>query len=270
MSHDNRPIGIFDSGLGGLTVVAAIKNLLPHENIIYLGDTARVPYGNKSAQNITKFGLSNSSFLISKNVKMIVIACNSVSAVAIEAIKSEYPKIPIMGVIEAGVSACTKHNPSHITVTGTRATINSGIYEKSIKQYDQSITVDSIPCPLFVPLAEEGIDNETIIQATIELYLPELKNTGKKQLLLLGCTHYPLLKQPISQYVHENVTIIDSANACAQYTKQFIIDHSLQNEDQEHPLIQFYVTDKPAEFRTQSSRFFGHSIETINIVELNY
>jgi len=266
---DNRPIGIFDSGLGGLTVVAAIKELLPKESIVYLGDTARVPYGNKSVPNIIKFGINNSQFLANKDVKLIIVACNSVSAVAIDPIKEHFPDTPVIGVIEAGVSTCIKHNPSHITITGTRATINSGIYEKSLKSEKQSLEVTSIPCPLFVPIVEEGVTNHTITRDIIELYLPELATTSQKQLLLLGCTHYPLLKNAISQFANDNVTIIDSAVACAQFTKEFLESNKLQS-DTNNASSQFYVTDKPALFHEQSSRFFGHAIGKIHIVELDH
>jgi len=268
MNHDNRPIGIFDSGLGGLTVVAAVKQLLPNENIIYLGDTARVPYGNKSVENITKFGINNSTFLINKNVKMIVVACNSVSAVAIDTLSKQFPKTPILGVIEAGVAACLHHTPQTITVTGTRATINSGVYKAKLTAEHPDIKINSVPCPLFVPIAEEGITDHEITRNIIDLYLSELRDCDEVQLLLLGCTHYPLLKNAIKQYIHNNTVIIDSASACAQYTSQFLTKNNLHASPADTATTSFFVTDKPAEFQTQSSRFFGHKINNIEVIDI--
>lgn len=266
--YDNRPIGIFDSGLGGLTVVAAIKKILPNENLIYLGDTARVPYGNKSAKSITKFGLDNTNFLKSNDVKLVVIACNSVSAVAIDAIRERYPDIPIIGVIEAGVASCLEHKTANITVIGTRATINSDIYKRSINEVDKSIDVSSIACPLFVPIVEEGILEGSITRDIIRLYLHHLEHTRIEQVLLLGCTHYPLLKKAISEFTSNAVTIIDSAIACAQFTEDYLIRNSSLNLGSRAGQTKFFVTDKPTEFRAQSSRFFGHEIDDILTVEL--
>ncbi len=190
---DNRPIGIFDSGLGGLTVVSALKKSLPNEQIIYLGDTARVPYGDKSPESILRFAVEDCAFLESKGVKMIIAACNTVSAVALPEL-AEKSNVPVLGVIECGVDSCLAENPRSAAVIGTRATINSDSYRKMIHARNPQVIVQSIACPLFVPLAEEGLYEHQIARTAVDLYLSGLKNSPP-DVILLGCTHYPLLRK---------------------------------------------------------------------------
>ncbi len=269
MKFDDRPIGIFDSGLGGLTVASAIMDKLPNEDIVYLGDTARVPYGNKSVENIIKFSENNSSFLISKGVKLIVIACNSASAVAINHLQNKFPETPIIGVIDAGAAACSKHESNKITVIGTRATVGSKAYETTIKSVNKNAEITSIACPLFVPLAEEGVLNCDITANVIDLYLQSLADTREKKLLLLGCTHYPILIEDIQNYVSDSVTIIDSANSCADFTLDFIGSQGINNNPNHRSSIKFFVTDTPSGFIDQACRFLGHHILDIQKISVD-
>ena len=210
------PIGIFDSGLGGLTVVKEVSALLPDENLIYLGDTARVPYGSRSKEVIARYTEEDARFLSNFNVKLIVIACNSAAASAdIDAMMNRF-SIPIITVIEPGVKAALlATNNNKIGVVGTSATINSKAYEKAIHKSNGSIEVSQVAAPLFVPLAEEGFAEHTITRQVAEEYLPPLKNAGVDT-LVLGCTHYPLLKNTLQTVMGESVTLIDSAKEVAK------------------------------------------------------
>lgn len=244
---DNRPIGIFDSGVGGLTVVKQVIKVMPNEKIIYFGDTARVPYGSKSKETVTKFSSQIIRFLKTKQVKAIIIACNTVSSNCYEQLVSEFPDIPILGVVKPGVESCVKATQNNVVgVIGTQATINSGAYEKGIKKSNPSITVYSRACPLFVPLAEEGWTDNEIARMTAEAYIKELLDKGIDS-ILLGCTHYPLLKKCISQVVGEKVTIVDPAKATAYKMMEFLTENNMlcDNQRGEHT---FYVSDNNQQF----------------------
>lgn len=260
-----KPIGVFDSGIGGLTVVREIMRLMPEEQIIYFGDTARVPYGNKSNATIRKFANEIVQFLLSKNVKAIVVACNSVSSTALNWLKPKY-SLPLIGVIEPGAAEAVKITKNQrIGIIGTRATIASRAYEFAIHRINPEIQTYSKSCPLLVPLAEEGWFDPKVIEFVLKPYLSELK---KKDIdtLILGCTHYPLLKQEIQKYVGPKIKLIDSATAVA-----FKIYDTLkagQQEKKKHsPVIksndlhvQFYFSDVPRGFNQLSKRFIGHPI----------
>ena len=206
---DNRPVGVFDSGLGGLTVVAALRKMLPDESILYLGDTARVPYGDKSPESILRFARQDAAFLRSRGVKMIVVACNTVSAVALPRLRADRMEEPLMGVIDSGVEAALATGARRIAVIGTRATVGSDAYRRGIHAADRSIQVESIPCPLLVPLAEEGVVSGPIAEAVLDLYLGRLRSSPPDA-LLLGCTHYPLLKGTIQAYFGAGTAVVDS------------------------------------------------------------
>ena len=213
---DKRPIGIFDSGVGGLTVVKEVIRELPFEETVYFGDTARVPYGSKSKETVTKFSSQIIRFLKSKNVKAVIIACNTVSSNSFEELREEFPNLPIIEVVGPGAESCIKATKNNIVgVIGTEATIKSGAYEKRIKALDPKIKVYSKACPLFVPLAEEGWTNNEVAKQTANIYLKELIETGM-DCILLGCTHYPLLKACIGETVGKEVKIIDPAAATAK------------------------------------------------------
>lgn len=243
---DNRPIGIFDSGVGGLTVVSEVMKLLPNEDIIYFGDTARVPYGSKSKETVTKFSSQIIRFLISKNVKTIIIACNTVSSNCFSELKSIFD-IPIVEVVRPGAYACAKATKNNIVgVIGTEATIRSKAYEQKIKDINSNIKVYSKSCPLFVPLAEEGWTNNDVAKMTAEIYLKELidKNIDS---ILLGCTHYPLLKDCIKTVIGDCINIINPAEATALNIQSFLENNNMVSGETNHTHI-FYVSDNTAKF----------------------
>ena len=258
MIFDNRAIGVFDSGLGGLTVVSELHKVLPNEDIIYLGDTARVPYGNKSKENIIKFSSENSKFLLSKNVKLILVACNTASALAMNELTEQFPNIPIIGVLKTGVESALKNNPSSIVVIGTHGTIKSDAYRKEILK-QQNISVTSIACPLFVPIIEEGIVDGTIAKEIIELYLQNIKN-NPSDILILGCTHYPMLEKAINRYLGDETKIVNSANSCAYAVKKFINEKNMVADNNKGEKF-FFVTDLVDNFKIQASNFLDSQIK---------
>jgi len=250
---DRRPIGIFDSGIGGLTVLKEIESILPFENIVYFGDTARVPYGNKSKTTILNFSQKNVNFLLKKNVKMIVIACNTSSALALNQLR-KYTKTPIIEVITPGVVrslSITSNNK--IGIIATQTTINSRAYETIIGKIAPNVKTYSKSCPLFVPLVEEGIFHGRIIKEAIKLYLAGLK-TEKIDTLILGCTHYPLIKKEISIFL-KNVQIVDSGKEVAHSVKKELEKGKLLNSFLNKNKTIFYVSDDPNKF-VKSAEFF--------------
>ncbi len=253
---DNRPIGVFDSGLGGLTVVAALRRRLPDEDILYLGDTARVPYGDKSADSIIRFARQDTGFLVGKGVKLVIAACNTVSAVALPELRRNRVGEPLLGVIDAGVRAVMGSGARRICVIGTRATVNSDAYRRALHALDRSLVVESIPCPLLVPLAEEGIVSGPLARAVFDLYLKPLRE-NPPEALLLGCTHYPLFIPALNKYFGGRVRIIDSAGACAEYAADYLQAHRLSAVAGKRPRYSCFVTDLPAEFQHQATRFLG-------------
>ena len=261
---DNRPIGVFDSGLGGLTVVRALKKLLPNESIIYFGDTARLPYGVKSNDLVKQYSIQITKFLIQKNAKIIIIACNTATATALNILKSKFSSIPIIGVIEPGVEhAILKTNNKNIGVIGTIATISSGAYKESIKKIDSEIDVISKACPLFVPFVEEGWTYGAAISEITAHYLSIFKNNV--DILILGCTHYPLLKNIISKET-KHITLVDSASAVAKNTYKVLQDNNLLNMDDKLGSVQCYVTDLPMRFEELGNIFLGSEINNIQLV----
>lgn len=251
-----QPIGVFDSGLGGLTVAAAIRRLLPHEKIVYLGDTARVPYGNRSPETIRIFAEQDAAFLISKGVKAIVAACNTVSATALTSLRERYPELHISGVIEPGADAAA--GAKRIAVLGTRATINSGAYVRELrKRYGDDLEVITKPCPLFVPLVEEGMLEGAVAQEVIRHYLESIPEPDT---ILLGCTHYPLLTPAINAYYHGKIRIVDSADAAAKDLKKYLEQNNLAAPDESHGTLQLYVSDIASGFREQAARFLGTDV----------
>lgn len=252
---NDRPIGVFDSGIGGITVVKEIIKTLPHEDIIYLGDTARVPYGTRGKETITRFAKELATFLLTKKVKALVIACNTISATCYEEIVTMSP-VPVMGVIKPTVSyALKKTKRKTIGVIGTRATITSRIYEKEIKNRGNSIRVITQACPMFVPLAEEGLLQHKATKAVAQDYLNPFKKTPIDT-LILGCTHYPLLQKTIEEVVGKNITLVDSAKPTALALKNILSDHSLL-QNKRKSKHQFYFTDDPDRAKMVASLFFG-------------
>lgn len=243
---NTAPIGVFDSGLGGLTVVREIVAALPNEDIIYVGDTARVPYGTKSPETIRRYAMQIAFFLLQREVKMIVVACNTASAVAMEVL-SRLP-IPVIGVIEPGARGAVIKSPHfNIGVIGTPATVASHAYKKNIQKYAPKAKVNELACPLFVPLVEEGWTEHAVTEEIARTYLKGLLKT-KIDTLVLGCTHYPLLKQTLRRVVGPKVQLIDSAGETAKATKDLLKKQRLLNESRKRGKIQYFVTDNPRSF----------------------
>lgn len=255
-SPDNRPIGVFDSGIGGLTVVRALRNALPNEDICYLGDTARVPYGNKSVDSIIRFAGEDAAFLAGKGVKALIVACNTASAVAMEPLRRRFPALPVMGVIEAGIEAVMRTGAERITVIGTRATVSSDAYRHGLHARKPSLLIESIPCPLFVPLAEEGQFEGKLAEEAFDLYLSPLRKSPP-EVLLLGCTHYPLFREALERYFEGGVKIIDSAEACAESARAFLDENSIAASLAKTGNVRYYFTDLPSDFNGGLRRFLG-------------
>ncbi len=257
---DNRPIGIFDSGVGGLTVFKEIRRLLPQENIIYFGDTARVPYGNKSPLVVQKYSLEIAKFLEMQNVKMIVIACNTASALALSTLRNEV-RIPVIGVIEPGVRAAIKSAQNNsIAVIGTRATINSEAYQNRIKRLRSSINVIAIPCPLFVPIVEENLMNTKLADDALDMYLSKLKKTDIKS-IILACTHYPLLKDKISSFFEGEINLVDSAYETAKEVNETLEARRITTEQDSSGKESFFVSDSPETFSSIAANFLSRPID---------
>ncbi|MBI5887311.1 MAG: glutamate racemase [Deltaproteobacteria bacterium] len=262
-----NPIGIFDSGLGGLTVLKEIAGLLPYENTVYLGDTARVPYGNKSKDTIVRYSFENARFLLRHHIKLLVIACNTASAFALEEIRSALP-IPVIGVIEPGAKAATAATRTgRVGIIGTEGTIKSGAYCSAIKALAPDVKTFTQACPLFVPLAEEGWTDNSIAIDTAAAYLAPLKKFGIDT-LVLGCTHYPLLKKTIARVMGPGVKLIDSAEAAAQEVRRTLAENDIANSQKSAPSRRFYVTDSPERFIKVGRTFFGKELSDAELAYL--
>ena len=258
----DKPIGVFDSGIGGLTVVKEIIKCLPNEDIVYFGDTARVPYGTKSPHTVIKFSIENTLFLLQFKVKLIVIACNTSSSYSIPILKTDF-KVPIMGVINPGAEEAVKATRrGRIGVIGTAATIQSGAYEKEIKNINPRLKVFSRPCPLFVSLVEEGWLDDKVTYAIAKRYLKPLKDK-KIDTLILGCTHYPLLKEVIKYIMGPKVVLVDSAKQVACQVKEVLAWENLLSATRHNAKYIYYVSDESKKFAETAQRFLGRRIELI-------
>jgi len=263
----NAPIGVFDSGIGGLTVVKELIRNLPGEDIVYLGDTARVPYGTKSGRTVIAYSRSNTEFLISKGIKLLVVACNTASSVSIPSLRAEFD-MPVLGVIEPGTKKAVEvTNKNKIGVIGTPSTINSGAYTKAIENLNPDIKVISEACPLFVPLADEGWVEGEIVEGIAKEYLNPIKDSGI-DVLVLGCTHYPLLKNMIQKIVGDEITLVDSAQETASQIKQILVKKDLLNDSKTPSERDFYLTDVSDTFISVAGRFLGEKIDKIEMVDI--
>jgi glutamate racemase len=263
----NLPIGVFDSGIGGLTVVAEIFKKLPHEKVIYFGDTGRFPYGVRSQEVVKNFSRQNVNFLLSKGVKFVVVACNSASAVALSYLRRNF-EVPMMGVIEPGAKAAVRATRNgRIGVIGTEATIASGSYPKAIARISDAIKVFGKACPLFVSLAEEGYINKEATRLIAQDYLKFLK-TRRVDTLVLGCTHYPLLKPVISHIVGEAVTLIDSAEETALEVRELLAKKELLRPRSGKVTYRYFVSDTPEKFVAVGQRFLKREIPKAQRVEI--
>jgi glutamate racemase len=272
---NDRPIGIFDSGVGGLTVLRAVRAALPAESLVYLGDTARVPYGNKSPATVERYALEDTQFLLGQGVKMIVIACNTASALAAPALRQQFPDLPILGMIGPGSRAATRATRNgRIGVIATAATIGSGAYEQRIRSTFAAAgrdpqLIQSIACPLFVPLAEEGETESEIARLAAAKYLAPLKESDIDT-LVLGCTHYPLLRKVIAETMGPDVTLVDSAEAAAAETATLLSAAGLLGSSHHLRSESFFVTDAASRFATIASAILGSPPDSLELVSLGH
>ena len=265
--NKSNPIGIFDSGIGGLTVVKRISSFLPYENIVYFGDTARVPYGSKSNSTVIEYALQDTKFLVRKNVKLIVVACNTVSSVALDVLRNNFD-LPIIGMIEPGSKmALAESEKLRIGVIGTNATINNKAYSKELIKKNGSSEVFEKACPLFVPLAEEGWTDHKATYEIAEEYLKELREL-KIDTLILGCTHYPILADVIQKVIGKEVKLIDSGTAASANVENYLNGRGLRNDSNTLGKQEFYVSDLPTKFREVAQRFLGKPIEHLHKIDL--
>jgi glutamate racemase len=266
LDQNKKPIGVFDSGIGGLTVVKRLSALLPSEDIVYFGDTARVPYGSKSNSTVIEYSIQNTNFLLSKNVKAVVVACNTASSIAMDELKNKFG-VPIIGMIEPGASmAIQKTKNNKIGVIGTRATTGNKAYSTAINKLKKNADVTEKPCPLFVPIAEEGWLDHKATYEIAEEYLAELRNINIDT-LVLGCTHYPILAKVIQKVIGDNVTLIDSGIASSEVVKLELTKFDLLNNNNKG-VHEFYVSDIPLKFKEVAELFLGNKIDHVHKVDL--
>lgn len=259
--QSQQPIGIFDSGVGGLTFAKEIKALLPQENIIYYGDTKHLPYGDKSKEAIVRFSEKITQFLLEQNCKAVLIACNSATANALKEVKDLVAeRVPVVDVISPVAEKVAFEIHTNVGVIATKATVNTGLYRKSIRKYNKFIKVDELATPLLVPAIEEGFRNHPITHAILYHYLSnnKLKNI---ETLILGCTHYPLLLGEIKQYYGNRVRVIDSPNIVVNELRHILGKHNLLNTSSDQPDYQFYLSDITKNFENIAKKFFGNSIK---------
>jgi glutamate racemase len=266
MSPAPQAIGIFDSGVGGLTVLRRISECLPGERIVYLGDTARVPYGTKSADTVIRYARACAAILVERGIKLLLVACNTASAYALDTLREELD-IPVLGVIKPGaLAAVRKTRNNRVGVIGTAGTIASEAYPQAIHALEPGVTVFCKPCPLFVPLAEEGWTDGDVPRLVARAYLEELIPQGIDT-LVLGCTHYPLLKQVIAEVVGEQVALVDSAEAAAEVVREVLEGAGALETGQHAPAHTFLVSDAPASFARIGRRFLGYDIGGVEWVD---
>lgn len=262
-----NPIGFFDSGIGGLTVVKSVIEILPNENIVYFGDTARVPYGSKSNDTVIEYSLQAANFLLRKNIKLLVVACNTASSVALKELR-RFLTIPVIGMVEAGAKMALQETKNGIIgVIGTRSTINNKAYSNEIKKLNPKVKVIEKACPLFVPLAEEGWTNHKATELIAKEYLTELREK-KIDTLVLACTHYPILSNVIQKVVGKNVKLVHSGIPATKIIEEYLNGRGLRNNSNHLGKREFYVSDVPTKFHEIAERFLGTKISHLHKVEL--
>ncbi len=262
-------IGMFDSGVGGLTVLREVKKLLPSEHIIYFGDTARVPYGNRSPQAVTKYALESALFLLTKGIKLLAVACNTSSAVALHQLQKKFP-IPVVGVIApCAKEVVTSTKNKRVGIIGTKATIKSGAYERSIQKLDPDVKVFSKPCPLFVPIAEEGLENDEVAYLMAEKYLKDLLRSGIDT-LVMGCTHYPILEDVIKKVMGKEVSIVNAGKETAKEIKNILETKKTINNKGKGG-CEYFVTDAPDSFEEIGRRILKEPLTKVrSLKNLDY
>jgi glutamate racemase len=264
VSDDGAPIGVFDSGLGGLTVASEMMRQLPAEGLIYFGDTARVPYGPKAPTTVRRYSREIASFLDREGVKAIVIACNTATAHALAMLRSEL-SVPVIGVIEPGArAAVAATHTGNIGVIGTAGTIRSGAYERAIREIAPDARITAQPCPLFVPLVEEGWIGKEATRLIAQEYLQPLVD-AKVDTTVLGCTHYPLLKPILADVLGPSVRLIDSAAETAAETRRVLADRGIEATPTREPLRRFVASDDSSQFLRLGQRFLGHALDAVEL-----
>lgn len=260
----NNSIAIFDSGFGGLTVMRAIMELMPEENLIYLGDTARIPYGNKSKETIIRYSIENSSFLLQQNIKMLVVACHTCSSQALDILENALP-IPVIGITKAAADEIAGlKEKSHVAILGTQGTISSEFYQEQIQERFENMKFDATACPLFVPLVEEGLIHHPATWLLAKEYLSKYEDKDIDA-VLLACTHYPLLKEVLQMLFKETVQFIDPAFACAKKVQEFL-KQTNQEAVNSSPSYRFLVSDSPEKFRTFGPMFLKRPIPDVELI----
>lgn len=267
------PIGVFDSGVGGLTVLRALRRRLPGERFIYLGDTARLPYGTKSGDSVLRYSIQAAQFLIQQDIKYLVIACNTASSVAVEPLRQRFAPIPVIGVIEPGsIAGCASSRTGHIAVLATEGTVRGGAYQREIARLNPNAKVVAQACSLFVALAEEGWTDGAIAEAIAHRYVDHLfQDDPRIDTLLLGCTHFPVLASALSAAIEPSVTIVDSAETTATAVAKELRDRGLLNVASGSPRPILQATDSPERFARVGSRFLGETFDAaqVELVDLN-
>jgi len=261
------PIGVFDSGVGGLTVLKAIREALPRENLIYLGDTARLPYGTKSPASIARYATQATAKLLQHDIKLLVVACNTASAVALDALREQVSPVPVIGVVDPGASAAVAARPggSHL-VLATEATVRLGAYRRAITGRDASATVREQACELLVALAEEGWTRGSIAQSIVQRYLGEAERSSfRADCIILGCTHFPLLRDLIADAAGQEVAVVDSAVTTAGVVKQVLTDASALNVDTGRGALQLLATDGATRFARVGGQFLGEPLTAADV-----
>jgi len=259
-------IGIFDSGVGGLTVVRAVNSLLPGESVVYFGDTARLPYGSKSPETVIRFAREDAEFLLGKGLKLLVVACNTASSVSLPALR-EFAEVPVIGVIDPGAKAAARITESGIVgVIGTLGTISSGAYQKALKSFDSVNRIIAQPTPLLVPLVEEGLLDHRITDLVLKEYTTPLISEGIDT-LVLGCTHYPLLMNALSKILGAGIRLVDSAESTAVEVAS-VLDSKGLRSDKLQGDNSFYVSDIPLKFQEIAQRFLGKAIPLVTQIEV--
>ena len=267
-SISNKPVGVFDSGVGGLTVVRQIFRQLPNEQVVYFGDTGRFPYGIRSAEVIKRFSHQNVNFLLEQEVKLIVVACNTASAQALDDIQQKY-NIPMVGVIEPGARAAAGYTKNgRIGIIGTEGTIESSSYNKALLKINPRLKVFGLACPLFVALAENGYIEKEAAYLIAEDYLKFMKKKGIDT-LVLGCTHYPPLKKVIGKVMGNEVKLVDSADETARSVKKLLIDLKLNNTSKRLKAHKYFVSDTPDKMKKMAKYFVGRPIKKVGKVDIN-
>ena len=251
---DNRPIGFFDSGLGGLTSIPVLKEALPNEKVLYFGDTARTPYGSKQPDTIRRFARQITDYLVSKDVKMIVIACNTVTAMALELLREEHPNLPIFGVIEPTARRAAEESDEPIGIIGTKMTIASDIYAEEIRRFNPSAETHSLACPLFVPLIEEGITDHEIMDLTIRYYMDDFMKKYDIKRLILGCTHYPLIAKNLNR-IYPEVKLYNSSAEVIKEVEAYLREHDMLAGPSSLP-DRFYASDLSENFVRMTEQLF--------------